>query len=140
MKKLKLWAGLMALFCSGVLIGVAGTWHIVENRAIEHLTRERPRLPKFIMRKLDRELGLNDSQRARIETIVCRSFEELLTIRDRERPERERIILQSIEAMKAELSPEQQRKLDALHEKLKAHRARRDRGRDGKGDQGNPCE
>ena len=124
MKKLKLWAGLTALFVSGVLLGALGTWHLVEYKAIELMTRERPRAPKLIMRKLNRELGLNDAQKARIEAIVCQAFEALSTIRDRERPERERVLQQSIDAMKQELSPEQQRKLDGLYEKLKAPRER----------------
>ncbi len=140
MKKLKLWAGLTALFVSGVLLGALGTWHLVEYKAIELMTRERPRAPKLIMRKLNRELGLNDAQKARIEAIVCQAFEALSTIRDRERPERERVLQQSIDAMKQELSPEQQRKLDGLYEKLKAHRERGSRRHWGKGDQGDPCE
>ncbi len=140
MKKLKLWAGLTALFVSGVLLGALGTWHLVEYKAIELMTRERPRAPKLIMRKLKRELGLNEDQKARIEAIVCQTFEELSTIRDRERPERERVLQQSIDAMKQELSPEQQRKLDGLYEKLKAHRERGGRRHSGKGGQGDPCE
>ena len=123
MKKFKLWAGLFALFCSGVLLGVQVSWRIAEDKAIENLTREQPRVPKSIIRKLDRELGLSDTQRKRIEEIVCRTHHELLAFRDRIRPDRERIIQQSIDAMKAELSPEQQNKLDALREKIKLRRA-----------------
>jgi hypothetical protein len=139
-KKFKLWAGLFALFCSGVLVGGLATWHIAEFKAFESLIRERPRAPKFIMRKLDRELRLNDTQRKRIEAIICRTHQELLAVRDRLRPDRERILQQSIDAMKAELTPEQQKKLDELHERLKAHRSRGEIGHEGVPGEKDPCE
>jgi len=123
-KKFKLWGGLFALFCSGVLLGLQVSWRIAEDKAIENLTREHPRVPKSIIRKLDRELELSDTQRKRIEEIVCRTHRELLAFRDRIKPDRERIIQQSIDAMKAEISPEQQKKLDALRERrIKASQA-----------------
>jgi len=123
-KKFKLWSGLFALFCSGVLLGVLASWRIAEDKAIENLTREQPRVPKSIMRKLDRELELSDTQRKRVEEIVCRTHRELLAFRDRIKPDRERIVQQSIDAMKAEISPEQQKKLDALRERrIKASQA-----------------
>jgi hypothetical protein len=123
-KKFKLWSGLFALFCSGVLLGVQVSWRIAEDKAIENLTREHPRVPKSIIRKLDRELELSDTQRKRIEEIVCRTHRELLAFRDRIKPDRERIVQQSIDAMKAEISPEQQKKLDALRERrIKASQA-----------------
>jgi hypothetical protein len=122
-KKFKLWGGLFALFCSGVFLGVLASWRIAEYKAIETLTREQPKIPKSIMRKLDRELALSDTQRKRIEEIVCSTHRELLAFRDRIRPDRERIIQQGIDVMKAELSPEQQKKLDVLRERIKAHRA-----------------
>jgi len=139
-KKFKLWGGLLALFCSGVLLGVLASWRIAEDKAIENLTREQPRVPKSIMRKLDRELELSDTQRKRIEEIVCRTHGELLAFRDRIRPDRERIIQQSIDAMKAELSPEQQKKLDALRERTKAHRAQGKMNHKDGSNEKNPCE
>jgi hypothetical protein len=66
-KKLKLWGGLFALFCSGVLLGLQVSWRIAEDKAVENLTREQPRVPKSIVRKLNRELDLSDTQRKRIE-------------------------------------------------------------------------
>ena len=140
MKKFKLWGGLFALFCSGVFLGLQVSWRIAEDKAIENLAREHPRVPKSIIRKLDRELELSDTQRKRIEEIVCRTHRELLAFRDRIKPDRERIIQQSIDAMKAELSPEQQNKLDALRERIKARRAQDKSGhKTGSGDK-YPCE
>ena len=140
MKKFKLWGGLFALFCSGVLLGVLASWRIAEDKAIENLTIEQPRVLKSIMRKLDRELELSDTQKKRVEEIVCRTHRELLVFRDLIRPDRERIIQQSIDAMKAELSPGQQNKLDALRERIKARRAQgKISQKKGSGDN-DPCE
>ncbi len=140
MKKFKLWGGLLALFCSGVLMGVLATWRIAEYKAIENLTREQPIVPKSIIRKLDRELELSDTQRKRIEEIVCRTHRELLAFRDSIRPDRERIIQQSVNAMKAELSPEQQNKLDALRERIRARRAQGKMIKKGDSGDKDPCE
>ena len=140
MKKFKLWGGLFALFCSGVLLGVLASWRIAEDKAIENLTIEQPRVLKSIMRKLDRELELSDTQKKRVEEIVCRTHRELLVFRDLIRPDRERIIQQSIDAMKAELSPEQQKKLDALRERTKAHRSQGKMSRKDGSNEINPCE
>ncbi|MBI5590015.1 MAG: hypothetical protein HY881_05985 [Deltaproteobacteria bacterium] len=141
MKNFKLWGGLFALFCSGVLLGMQVSWRIAEDRAIENLTREHPRVPKSIIRKLDRELELTDTQRKRIEEIVCRTHRELLAFRDRIKPDRERIIQQSIDAMKAELFPEQQKKLDALRERrIKASQAQDKISHKGRSGDKDPCE
>jgi hypothetical protein len=139
-KKFKLWGGLLALFCSGVFMGALGTWRIAEYKTFEHFTRDRPRVPKLIMRKLDRELGLSDAQRQQVEQIVCQAHRELLAFRDQTRPDRERIIQQSIDAMKIELSPEQQKKLDELRERLKNRRSRAEIGQKGASGGNDPCE
>ncbi len=140
MKKFKLWGGLFALFCSGVFLGLQVSWRIAEDKAIENLTREQPRVFKSIIRKLDRELALSDTQRKRIEEIVCRTHRELLAFRDRIRPDRERIIQQSIDAMKAEISPEQQKKLDALRERIKSRRAQGKMSYKESSGENDPCE
>lgn len=140
MKRFKLWGGLAALFFSGVLMGVLGTYHFAEMRVLDSLVRERPRAPKLIMKKLERELGLSEVQRVRIEAIVCSAHRELRAHRERLRPDRERILQASMDAMKAELNPEQQKKLDDLHERLEARRHREERGRRGSGGERDPCE
>ena len=139
-KKFKLWGGLFALFCSGVFLGALATWQIAGEKAIANLIREQPRVPKSIIRKLDQELELSGIQRKQIEEIVCRTHRELLAFRDRIRPDRERIIQQSIDAMKAEISPEQQKKLDALRERIKSRRAQGKMSYKESSGENDPCE
>ncbi len=133
MKDLKLWLGLFALFLSGVCVGALGTWMIAEQRLMDSFSLERPAFHEAIMRKLTRGLDLNESQRREIGKIVCRTQEELRGLRDRTRPERDEIMRRSREAMKVELSPDQQAKLEKLHKKLeerRRHRKQRLRGED----------
>ncbi len=122
MKDLKLWLGLLALFFSGVCVGALGTWMIAEQRLVSSFTQERPPFHRFIMRKLTRELDLNEHQRREIGKIVCRTGEELRELRERVGPERDEIMRRSREAMKVELSPEQRNRLDELHSRMEARR------------------
>ncbi len=125
MKDLKLWLGLFALFLSGVCVGALGSWMIAEQRVMDSFSLERPAFHQAVMRKLTRELGLNESQRQEIGKIMCRTQEELRALRDRTRPERDEIMRRSREAMKVELSPDQQTQLEKLHKKLQERRRHR---------------
>ena len=129
MKDLKLWLGLVALFFSGVCVGALGTWIIAEQRLLSSFTHERPPFHGFITRKLTRELGLNELQQREIGKIVCRTEEELRDLRERTRPERDEIMRRSREAMKVELSPEQQTRLEELHNKMEARRRHKEHRR-----------
>lgn len=135
MKTLKLWAGLLTLFFSGVVIGAIGTWGIAEHRAVENYAERKSNVPRIITKRLTRELDLNQNQRERIEKIVCRTHLEIQEIKMRHKPEKDQAIQQSIELIRAELLPEQQKKLDALHEKMTRQRAERERRRDHRGTQ-----
>jgi hypothetical protein len=138
-KKLKLWSGLLVLFLSGIVIGAMGTWIIVENKAVDSLTRGRPDIPGIIIKKLTRELDLDETQKERITKIVCRAYQELLELRKRHAPEKKEILERSRSMIKAELSPEQQKKLDAFHERKEKHRARRGGGARGDDGDVDPC-
>ena len=141
MKKLKLWSGLLTLFLSGVLLGGAATWVVWEHRALGFLSGHELKVEKLIMRKLNHHLGLNESQEAQIQTIVCRTFGQLVELRSRFRPEREQIIDQGAATIRAELSPEQQRKFDILVVKRKEIRAKREAGLEGSyGNKPGPCD
>jgi Spy/CpxP family protein refolding chaperone len=126
-KNLKLWLGLLALFLSGVCVGGLGTWMIAEQRLVSSFAQERPPFHSFIVRKLARELGLNEVQRREIEKIVYRTEEELRDLSERTRPERDEIMRRSREAMKVGLSPEQQTRLEELHGRMEARRRHRER-------------
>lgn len=131
MKDLKIWIGLLVLFLSGVSVGAFGTWIIAERRIMESFAHDRPPFHQAVMRRLSRDLNLDDSQRPRIEKIVIQTQEELRALRESTLPERHRIMERSLGAMKLELSPEQQKKLEEIHEKVEERRGRKGRGRRG---------
>jgi hypothetical protein len=139
-KKMQLWAGLLILFLSGVLIGSLGSWVIMDRTTREVQVRPRPVVEK-VMKKLTRDLDLSDQQKERVEEIVCRAYGDLTEIRNRSRPEKEEIFHRSIAEMKAELSTEQQEKLDDLLERVeKRRKSRRGGDEEGRGRGANPCD
>ncbi|MHC1727187.1 MAG: hypothetical protein AB9866_14470 [Syntrophobacteraceae bacterium] len=131
MKKWKLWAGLTAIFLSGVVVGFTlGGAHT--KRALDNmLSGEHTRSYDVIVSRLDRELKLSESQRAHVESIVCRTHAELFKIRQMHQPDIERIISGGIAEMKEKLTDEQGRQLDAFYERAK-NRWGRWKGRVGK--------
>jgi hypothetical protein len=139
-KKLRLWTGLLTLFLSGVLIGAMGVWMAGEHRIMDVLHRGKGDLPRIVIEKLTRELDLSQAQKAVVTEIVCRAHGELMDLRRRAQPQKKEIIERSILEMKSELSPEQQKKLDALHREREERRAGWERVPGGKEDPGNPCQ
>ncbi len=119
MKSWTIWGGLAVLFLSGVLIGGAGTSYVMEAQ-FESRWEGGPEAKRlWIMKRLTRELHLTVEQQAAIEPIVTRAQVELLTLRAQQRPQVEAIQASSRTAMRAILSPDQQGKLEAFHEKLR---------------------
>ena len=70
------------------------------------------------MKRLTQELSLAPSQQAEIEPIVKRAHLEILRVRVQHQPDIDRILSLDMEDLKAKLSPEQQTKLDRLHDQL----------------------
>ena len=139
MKKLKLWAGLVIIFLSGVMIGGMGAWMVAEHRAVDTLTRGRPDVPRFIIERLASKLDLDEGQKERVAEIVCRAHSELMEFRKLHKSEKDQIIQRSITSIKAELSPEQQKKLDILHARMEERRARRESWAQGRNGGAGPC-
>jgi len=130
--KAKLWTGLLALFLSGILMGAAGAWIMVERKAADSATPDKKRAPGVIVERLNRELELNEIQKKRITEIVSQTQDEILELRRRMRPEMDRIIQDSRKRMKEELTPQQQKRLDELFERLEERRAKREAGTRGR--------
>ncbi len=119
MKKWKLWAGLSAIFLSGVLAGFTLGGVHAKRTLDQVLSGEHTRPYQIIVKRLDRELKLSESQRTHIEGIVCRAHAELFKIRQMHQPEIDRILSGGIAEMKEKLTEEQSKKLDAFYERAK---------------------
>ncbi|MDA8163508.1 MAG: hypothetical protein M0017_00555 [Desulfobacteraceae bacterium] len=126
MKKVKLWAALAVLFFSGIAIGVSGAWIYWEHSTLGYLCGRGPHPEKVVLRKLSRDLDLNDVQKKDVERVLCQTHSELMALRNRYRPEKRRIIEQSAATIRAGLSADQQKKFDVLLAKIRAFEAKKE--------------
>lgn len=139
MKKVTLWVGLLTLFLSGMAIGGLGVWVVSERKAMDPVTRSRYNAPEIIVGRLTRELNLDESQQKKITEIVREAHEELKVLRQRIRPEMDEIVQKSRKRMMTELSPPQQKKLEAFFERLEEKRVRRYHENHGRDRPNAPC-
>ena len=114
----KLWTGLIVLFLTGTLTGIAGTslFHKYER---QHRWERGPAAThERIMKRLTRELSLMSAQQAEVEAIVRRVHLQILKLRHQHQPEVERILSHGIADLKTKLSTDQQARLDGLYAHL----------------------
>jgi hypothetical protein len=117
--RLKLWGGLVVLFCAGALGGaVVGSMFLYaeptgsrgEHGAAAHHDR--------MMKRLTEGLSLTAQQQDEIEPIVSRAHVALLELRFAHQAEVEQILTRGMADLKAKLSPAQQPELDRMYQGL----------------------
>lgn len=119
MKKWKLWAGMLLLFLAGVCIGAAGAGLYVRHTVQSILQEGPPAVARLITKKLSHDLGLSGPQQKAVEKVVRETQNRLHNLRQQHWPEAEQIFTSGIHRIKADLSPEQQIKLDASYDRIK---------------------
>jgi hypothetical protein len=119
MKKWQTWLVIAAIFFSGIIIGGAGTGLYMKHRIGGILHEGMPAVRKVIMKKLTTELNLTGDQQDEIDEIVEETQLQLQQLRAKYRPQMEDLVDTSIATIKTRLSPEQQKKLDALYANVK---------------------
>jgi hypothetical protein len=119
MKKWKTWLVITAVFTSGIIMGSVGTGFYMKHRIGGILHEGLPAVRKVIMKKLTAELNLSQDQQDEVEEVVEETQLQLQQLRVQYRPQMEKIIETGITTLKTRLSAEQQKKLDALYEKVK---------------------
>lgn len=118
MSRVRLWTGLIVLFCAGALMGAVGT-SLYYHYEDEHRWERGPAARQDrIMKRLTQELALSSSQQSELEPIVVRAYLEMLRLRVQNQPDVDRILAVGMDELKAKLSSEQQAKLDGLHAQL----------------------
>ncbi|MFC1848695.1 hypothetical protein ACFL27_00680 [candidate division CSSED10-310 bacterium] len=128
MKNIKLWAGLLVLFFSGVLVGSFGTGLYLKNRVNRFMRGGHGLRNQLIVDKYAADLDLNESQLVKIKSIIEQTETEIFQIQEKNRPELETIINNRTQQMKEVLTAPQQKKLDEIHEMIQ-RRHRHQRGR-----------
>lgn len=120
MKRWKLIAGIILVFILGVLSGTLGTGMYVKQK-MKPFRQDTKTRRAAIVDKLTRRLDLKESQIPRIEKIL----DELDRRRREYHQEIRKLRTESISRMKQELTPEQQEKLDKLHQEWEKRRNER---------------
>jgi len=119
MNKWKVWLIIASVFVSGVVIGVVGNQFYWRHTVRGMLHQGPGAVRNVIMKKLTAELNLTKDQQEEVEDILEETQFQLQQLRARYHPEMEEIINNGVATMKTRLTPEQQKKLDALYEKVK---------------------
>ena len=118
MKKWKAWLVIAIVFVSGAVIGSAGTEFYFTHTVHGILHQGPASVKKVIMKKLTAELNLTNDQQEEVQDILEETQFQLERLRVRYDPQMEEIINNSVTTMKTRLTAEQQKKLDALYEKV----------------------
>ncbi len=116
--KIKIIAGVLVVFLLGVITGALGTGHFIKRRFQEFSSGERP-FHKFFMRRLTRELELTDEQKLEVQKILEDSAGEVREFLQNSRIKFDKIMARRTAEIKEILTPDQQKQLDQMHEKIK---------------------
>ena len=113
MKRWKLIVGITLVFALGLVAGSLGTGLYFKHWVYPYKVKGDPKTRKtFVVEKLTRKLGLTENQKTRFEEI----FDEVEKKRRGLHSELRKIRAESMSLMKKELTPDQQKKLDQLHQ------------------------
>lgn len=115
MNRGRMWAGLLAVFACGLMIGAVGGSLYERNLAAQRYSQIRRDKGAFltglVMRRLQRTLELSPAQHAAIEPMLLDGFRRSLKIREEVRPRQDMILRQTAERIRAHLTPTQVNKL-----------------------------
>lgn len=124
----KLWIGISLIFILGGVVGSLGTGYVLKER--EHrFFRDPAGQTGFIVERLTRKLDLSDAQRAEVEKIIRKTQEKSRVRSMSHREEMRSIRNEVIGEIRKGLTPEQQKKMDRLHQEFERKRRMRDNGR-----------
>lgn len=125
--KLKIIAGILLVFLLGVFSGALGTG-IVLTRRIQRFNSKTPREHKnFFVKRLSKELGLNDEQQQQAEQIFNDTEVEIRALLENSRRQFDALMDQRRLQLRELLEPDRQKKLDAFFKRLRERRPPRDR-------------
>jgi Spy/CpxP family protein refolding chaperone len=116
--RLKLWGGLILLFCAGALAGAVADSMFLHAESATSRERGPAAHHERIMKRLTEGLSLTPEQQAEIEPIVSRAHVALLELRFAHQVEVEQILGRGMADLKTKLSPSQQSELDRMYNGL----------------------
>ena len=122
--KWKLVLGLLLVLVLGILAGAIGTGFYLKYK-VTPLEKGSRGKEAFIMERLSKELKLTPNQKSKIGPIVEQMIEKRREYHHRIRPEIKTIMDQGFTQIEQELNEDQKKKLEALRQKFRRHRAER---------------
>lgn len=115
MNRGRMWAGLLAVFVCGLVIGGVGGSLYQSRQAAERYSQIRRDkgafLTALVMERLQETLALGPEQKARIEPILLDGFRRSLKAREVVRPHQEQIMRETADRIQGLLDPAQVQKL-----------------------------
>jgi hypothetical protein len=116
--RLKLWGGLVLLFCAGALSGAVADSVWLHGDHASTNDRGPAAHHQRIMKRLTEDLSLRPQQQADIEPIVARAHVALLELRFAHQAEVEQILARGMAELGTKLSPAQQPQLARMYNGL----------------------
>ena len=120
MKRGLMWAGLLAVFACGLIIGAVSGSLYERNQEAERFSRIRADkgafLTNLVLKRLQNTLALTPEQRAGIQPLLLQGFHRSLKAREEVRPRQDQIMRETTEQIRRLLTPEQARKLEETGE------------------------
>jgi hypothetical protein len=116
--RLKLWGGLIVLFCAGALSGAVVDSLFLHGERTSRGDQGPAAHHSRMMNRLTQDLSLTAQQQAEIEPIVTRAHVALLELRFAHQAEVEQILARGMAEISAKLSPAQQPELDRMYKGL----------------------
>jgi Spy/CpxP family protein refolding chaperone len=109
-------AAILLIFLLGAATGGL-TAHLIYQKRLEGMVRGGPgTMSEMILKRMDRELKLDGTQRDAIRTIIQETHGEMQQIRRQFRPQTRQILAKSEERIKALLRPDQKEAFERLIE------------------------
>lgn len=113
MKKTTIIAGLIVVLLSGIAIGAVGQMMYMHYRLARMNRLGLPGMRIHALERMSEQLQLDDKQKAAIGAVLAHSYEDAAKLYDKQRPELQRLTDSTIAQMRHELTPDQQKLLQA---------------------------
>ncbi len=117
-KQGRIWTAVAVVFLCGLLVGIVATKAYDDYQQQQKWENGLAGLKPRLIKHLTRELHLTAEQQRAIEPILTQAERELLRLRLAQQPQVAVNIAKTTEALKHQLTPQQQSKLDELAGKL----------------------
>jgi hypothetical protein len=111
-----MWAGLLAVFVCGLVIGAVSGSLYERNQAAERYSRIKVDkgafLANLVLERLKDKLSLSAQQSAAIQPLLLEGFRSSLKVREEVRPRQDQIMRETSDQIRKLLTPEQASELD----------------------------